>query len=392
MRDADELTLREKEILFEMEDTSDEDLLPPEDDEYNLEMEDDEDLHLWDDEDEPPKIPKKPKPSWPEVKAQLNHWGNHFSSGDESQRIIAVERIFALFEEVTETVDDFDSETEQKRWYNHAAGIVRLRFFGETDNPIRYLKHYYPRDLFYDALFQTLGLSVSAEDENDKNPAAGVYDAEKGTQYVTHFTNTLEFFCKRRCKEIADDHLTESIVFSENAMAAEELEEKSAPESQMLQAEEARQQVAALLDLAMLTADTLQLDKMLPIGDDVEGKPQKVKAATLQLFYSFQLVNFTRFATIPVCSRDDRILMSAADEGFLTFSTAIQEIAYWPLVQAELSDFILKRKLYQVTDGKKLLTQAAAACYRGVGESAFSPQFNAAARYLNRHWKYKTTI
>lgn len=384
MKEKDELTLREQELLFEMDSESKEDSFEPEDaNAYMPEPEDDEDAHLWDDEEDIPDVPRKPKASWPEVKAQLNHWGQIFSSGDDGERAIASEHIFHLFDQVTESAKDFDDEKKLDRWYSHAVGILRIHFIGETDHPIRYLKHYYPEDLFYDALLHTLGFSAS-------EGASGVYDATKGAQYVTHFTNVLENLCKQRRKKLNDDFYGENRVFSQNTIAAEETEEKSAPEAQTIQAEEARQQVAALVDLAMLTADKLQLDKvLLPIGDDAKDKPKNVKTSTLQLFYSFQLVNFTRFATAPVSHREDRILMSTADEGFLTYSTAIRELAYRALVQAELSAYVLENGLYVEKDGKKLLQQKVAAYYSGSDESTLSPKFDAARRYLSRHWHYK---
>ncbi len=384
MKEMDELTLREKEILFEMELEGKEEPLPPEDaDDYLPALEDDEDVSLWDDEEDTPDTPHKPKPSWPEVKAQLNHWGQIFSSGDDSQRIIATERIFGLFEQVTESAKDFDDEKKRDRWYDRAVGILRIHFKGETSSPIRYLKDYYPEDLFYNAILHTLGFSESGG-------TSGTYDATKGAQYVTHFTNTLRNFSSQRRFDLNEDFEGKNHLFSVNAIDAELQELESAPESQAIQAEEDRRQTAALVDLARLTADKLQLDKaLLPIGDNAEGKHQNVKVSTLQLFYSFQLVNFTRFATVPVNHRDDRILMSAADGGFLTFSTTVRELAFWALVQAELSDYVLKNRLYAEKDGKKLLQQKVAALYSGCDESTLSPKFDDARRYLRRHWHYK---
>ena len=382
MKDTDELSLREQELLFEMEFQSKKDSPQPEDDYDYVSDSDDEDAHLWDDA-QTPDLPRKPMPSWPEVKAQLNHWGQVFSSGDTGERAIASEHIFNLFDQVTESSKDFDDSDKLKKWYDHAMGIVRINFKGEAGPPIRYLKDYYPEDLFYNAILHTLGFS-----ESDSN--SGTYDATKGAQYVTHFTNTLQNFSKQRRAELNYDFDGKNRVFSVYTTEAEIQEQENIPESQAIQVEENRRQAAALVDLAKLTTDAMQLNKvMLPIGDNTENKRNGVKATTLQLFYSFSLVNFTRYATAPVSHRDDRILMSTADMGFLTFSTKMKEPAYWSLVQAELSDYVLENRLYDETDGVKELQQEAAAHYCGIKKSAISLKFDAARRYLKCHWHFK---
>lgn len=384
MKQMDELTLREKEILFEMELESKEDPLPQEDTDDDLsELVDEEDAYLWDDEEDTPSIPHKPKPSWPEVKAQLNHWGQIFSSGDDSERIIATERIFSLFEQVTESAKDFDNDEKRDRWYDQAIGVMCLHFKGDTNSPLRYLKDYYPEDLFYNAILHTLGFSESGG-------KSGTYDATKGATYVTHFTNTLKHFCSQRRFDLNKDFDGKNHLFSINTIEAEMQELDTAPEARAIQAEEHRRQTDALVNLAMLTADMLKLDQVLfPIGDGADERVQSVKASTMQLFYSFQLVNISRFATAPVSRRDDRILMYTADEGFLHFSTQIKELAFLSLVQAELSDYVLKNKLYDVQDGQKQLQQQVAARYCNIDESALTPKFKAARRYLSRHWHYK---
>ncbi len=383
MKEKDELTLREQELLFEMESESKEDSLLPEDTDEIPELENDEDAHLWDDEEDTPDVPRKPKPSWSEVKAQLNHWGQIFSSGDDGERAIASEHIFHLFDQVTESAKDFDDEKKLKKWHNHAVGIMRIRFKGETSPPIRYLKDYYPEDLFYNAILHTLGFSESGGN-------SGTYDATRGAQYVTHFTNTLRHFSSQRRDDLTEEFDGKNYLFSINTIEAELREQESAPDVQAIQAEENCRQTAALVDLAKLTADVLQLDKvLLPIGDDAKDGLKNIKAPTLQLFYSFQLVNISRFATVPVSCRDDHILMSAANEGFLTFSTQMKELAYWSLVQAELSAYVLENRFYDEIDGKKLLQQQVAAHYCNIDDSTLSPKFDAARRYLSRHWHYK---
>ena len=417
MKEMDDLTLREKEILFEMESQLQEDLLPPEDEEEDiLPAEDEEDTDLWDDEEEAPSIPRKPKASWPEVKAQLNHWGQVFSSGDDSQRAMAAEWIFRLFEEVTESAKDIDPK-KLDQWYSNAMGNLRIRFIGEIENPIRFLKHYYPEDLFYNAVLHTLGFSEDMDDpgadcEDDaledtddflaeeihenladdftqtiKSATAG-YDASKGASYVTYFVKTLDILCKRRRRALSKDHKQDAQRFFKSAIDAEVQEEDSAPEALAISADRQRLQVRALTDLAGLTADALLLKKRLPIGDEQKGD-KSISASTLQLYYSFQLVNCSRHATSPVSHREDCILIGAADEDFLIFSTEILDFTYWGLVQAELSRYILENNLCKENYGKMELMQRAVADYCNTTEGSLSVLFKNVLRYLKSNWDFQ---
>lgn len=324
----------------------------------------------------------KTKGKWNDVKDELNKWGNIFSTGTPDQRIVAIERILTLFEQVTYKF----SSSENQTLYNNADNAMRRHFIGESDHPIRFLKHIYPEDMFYDAILYTLGFSTSKRENGiTQNPHA--YDASKGAKYVTYFTDILKFFCKRRRRDLNDQYKKFKPTYIDDITENDIASQESSAEAQAIE-ENCNQQAALLVDLATLTADKLQLDKMLSIDDNAANKPKNLKAATLQLFYSFQLVNFSRFATSPVSRRDDLILIGAADKNFLTFSTTIQTLTYEALIPAELSAYVLQNNLYRIEDTKKILIQRAAAHYRGVSESTLSPQFEAAQRYLKKHWKY----
>ncbi len=362
---------------------------PVDTDGYIPEDADSEDAHLWDDEDMDELTPDKPKVSWQEVKAQLNHWGQIFSDGDDSQRIIATERILELFNQVTFSYKDLDFSEHSNKRYQSAVAVIRANFIGETDHPIRFLKRIYPEDLFFNAILFTLGFSPDSDDDSKAKHRG--YDASRGAQYVTYFTNVLKYFRSQRRRDLEHEHEKENRA-RRQAIVTETLNEHDTPESQALRAEHRSQQADALVDLAMLTTDKLQLDKMLPIGDSAENKLQKLKASTLQLFYSFHLVNFSRFAVKPVRDRDDRVLMAAADKGFLTFSTATEAFTFPALIRAPLSAYVLENELYQLLEGRKILQQRVAARYRGIKDSTLSPQFDAAVRYLSRNWRYKDLL
>ncbi len=339
-------------------------------------------LLLYYDNDEEDESLYKTKGKWAEAQKQLNQWGYVFSTGTPEQRLVATDRIMHIFDQITYRFCNCENEA----LYNNAVKAMREHFIGETAHPIRFLKHVYPEEVFNNAILYTLGFSTSESGSDiSKNPHA--YDASKGATYVTYFSRILEFFCKSRRRTLNNKNKRLPSVQMDDNNENNIPSQESSVETQVIE-ENSNHQAALLVNLASLVADKLQLDKMLPIGDDAENKPKNLKASTLQLFYSFQLVNFSRFATSPVSRKEDKVLIGAADQNFLTFSTTMQAPAYQALILAELSSYVLENKLYCEENHKKILMQRAAAHYRSVSESTLSPQFEAAQRYLKKHWKY----
>ena len=141
---------------------------------------DEDDLLLDYDDDSEDESLVKTNGKWDNVKDELNKWGNIFSTGTPDQRIVATERILTLVEQVTYKFCSSENQT----LYNNAVNAMRRHFIGESDHPIRFLKHIYPEDMFYDAILYTLGYSTNKKENGiAQNPHA--YDASKGAAYVT---------------------------------------------------------------------------------------------------------------------------------------------------------------------------------------------------------------
>lgn len=322
---------------------------------------------------------------WPELKEKLNFWGKTFSESGSADRILAVEQIFKLLED---HIFEFRF-SKSKALFENANAIMHAKFIGEMDSPIRFLRRIYPRKVFFDAVLYTLGF-ITKEGEDPSRAASHAYrhDHEKGAQYVTYLNTMLHFFPARRREELNRSHSDQMQLFPAVISQNEAIEEESTLENEVIARNMPDGETDALASLAELCYDKMHLDHMLVIGDGKVGKEQKVKAKTLQLFYSFRLVNFSRHATSPVSERTDRILMRPAVHEFLFFTTELKEVHYQSLVRASLSEIILNKKLYDLEDGKKVLQQAAVAEYLGKEPNTVSDQFSAVVRYLVCHWNY----
>ncbi len=326
------------------------------------------------------------KLNWPKLKEELNLWGRKFSESQGAERIFATERILKLLEDNIFEFSFCDSDALAE----NANSILHIKFIGEQDHPIRFVKRIYPKKVFFDAVFYTLGY-ITSPNQSPERAAARAYhhDHEKGAQYVTYLTWMLEYFSRRRREELTRLHKKNKQLFPRVVSQDASFEAQNTVEKEVAERSESARETEAIVSLAALCFDKMQLDQMLVIGDGAIGKVKKVSGKNLQLFYSFRLVNFTRFAIAKVSENEDRILMRAAEHGFLSFSTEITEFCYSNLVKAALSPYIIEKKLYSLEDGKKVLQQSAVADYLKIDPGTLSPQFQAAARYLATHWKYK---
>jgi len=381
-----------------------------EEDRADQPLADPDEANLFGDEEQEESIPVVPRASWPEVKAQLNHWGKVFSE-DSHRRSEAATQIFSLFEQVTfsyKTLLENDPDEGQKKRYAAAVYELRSLFFGEQEAPLRFLKKIYPEELFYSALYHTLGISIDRESSEDAQTGeevfagedqlfngASAYSARKGATYVTYFVSTLRFFCLRRARKLCRDHAHEAHIFAQNTYESQLQEAGSDTESQVIQAEELRRQTEAMVGFGELVITARLCGEKLPIqkafvSDGVKKPGKSAKPDHLELFYSFKLVNFSRFATSPVEQRADTVLLGAADPAFLRFSTTIQDLSYRELVAAELSQQIMEEKLYRFKEGEPVLQQKAAAVYRGCGKGEISRIFSNVKGYLRGSWDFLT--
>lgn len=395
------------------DDLTDEELVLPEEetaeqDDYVLTDPDEYDPFA--DEEPEEAAPTAPKASWSEIRQQLNRWGQIFSE-DPRRRSEAAMEIFSLFEQVTfpyKTLLEGDPDRAAKRRYAGAVYDLRSRFFGEQDAPIRFLKKVYPEELFYGALYHTLGISIEKDAQEDPEMGEEVfageqllfegnsaYDASKGASYVTYFVSTLRFFCLRRARKLCRDHAHEAHIYRQNTLEAQLLEENSDTESQVIRAEELRRQVAAMVSFgelvitAKLCGEKLTIRKAF-VNPSVKKPGKSVTPGQLELFYSFKLVNFSRFATASVERKADLVLMGAADGDFLRFATTILDLTYRDLVSARLSRTVLEQALWEYKDGEPVLQQNAAACYRNCTKGEISRIFDNAKRYLQGAWDFLT--
>ena len=323
---------------------------------------------------------RKMREKWPKIKEALNLWGEKFSKGDGGQRAIAAEHIFEIFTSATLPYSQMDEDSTVCR---NAVATLRVNFVGEVDHPIRFLSTLCPEEVFMEAVCKTLGWAISKEKDGQVHLLSGAYDHTKGASYVTWFSNVLKWTSSSRRRKlnrefrqtlsIKDD--TKALLLADQAQHTlqNQIVVKSAP----------RQQTRFLENLARLTADAMLADKMIPLKNSRTGEKKHIKAPTLRLFYSLQLVNFSRMATDPVSAQTDKLLLGTAENGFLTFSTKMcLPGSYLALVQADFSDYVEENKLYDLQDGYPQLQQQAVAHYRGKGVSTISEQFTTIKQYL----------
>lgn len=353
-------------------------------------------------------VREMPSASWQEVKAQLNHWGNIFSE-DVRRRSEAAMEIFRLFEQVTfsyKTLLEGEPDAGAKKRYAGAVYDLRSRFFGEQDAPIRFLKKIYPEELFYCALYHTLGISIDKDAMEDAEQGeeifageeqlfegSSAYSAAKGASYVTYFVATLRIFCLRRARKLCRDHAREAHIYAQNTLETKQQQTANDTESEVIRAEELRLQTAILLRFAELVVTAKFFRKKLVIQESVrkawQAKTQSKKVAKsvqpqqLELYYSFILVNFSRSIKKAVDQKADAVLMGAASEDFLRFATTILDFTFPELMNAELSETVIASGFYYCKQGELLLQQQAVALYYGTEKSEITRIFNKAKTYLS---------
>lgn len=349
-----------------------------------------------------------PSASWQEVKAQLNYWGEIFSK-DIRRRSEATMEIFRLFEQVTfayKTLLEGEPDAGAKKRYAGAVYELRSRFFGEQDAPIRFLKKVYPEELFYCALYHTLGIAIDKDATEDAEQGeetfaeeeqlfngSSAYNAAKGATYVTYFVSTLRIFCLRRARKLCRDHAREAHIFAQNTLETQLQQTSSDTESEVIRAEELRLQTATLLRFAELVITAKFYRKKLVIQQSVRKAWQEkthnkrvaksVQPHQLELYYSFILVNLSRSIKKPVSQKADAVLMGAASEDFLRFTTTILEFTFPDLMNAELSETVIASGFYYCKQGELLLQQQAVALYYGTEKAEITRIFNNAKIYLS---------
>lgn len=318
---------------------------------------------------------------WPTLKEQLNEWGRRFSAGDRAQRVVAVERILKLVHGACEFYNMMDGSEEAKTRYMQAARVMQLRFKGETDAPVRFLKEIYPEGMFNQALWYTLGFSMSSRGDG----TCKGYDHTKGTKYVSYLTTMLRFFCSRRRRELSKEFDRSMDVQRGLKPIVDRQQREESAEEQCLRWAERRRQTDMMVNWAMLTIDAVQCSDMVKFetaSDEKEKKQKGFHAKYLKWYYSFELVNFSRFAIDNVNAADDRALMGAADHEFLCFATTIEQMHYACLVRSSLSDYVLEHKLYTEDEDVRLLQQRAVAVFYKKKEPDISKAFGKVKEYL----------
>lgn len=323
---------------------------------------------------------RKMKTHWPEIKAELNHWGNQFSQGSASERAMAVERIFEIFFSATLPYSKMEKNSVV---YQRAVATMRSNFLGEVDQPIRFLSALCPEEVFMEAICKTLGWAIGKDKDGNDRLLSGAYDHTKGASYVTWFSHVLKWTSSSRRRKLNRTFTKDNIVKKEaKAMLLAE-QDVNTIQTRMAANAAPRQQTQVLEKFARLTAVALQLDKKLSLKNPGKNTYKRINPQYLQLFYSLQLVNFSRHGKDPVSRETDRTLMGAAETDFLAYSTTILPPCNYPgLVEADLSDLVLQGGYYDLRDGEKELQDRVVALYLDIGKSTLSKYFTTIKVYF----------
>lgn len=323
---------------------------------------------------------QKMKAKWPDIKAALNLWGNKFSQGSTAERAMAAERIFEIF---TTATLPYSQMEENSVVYQKAVATMRANFLGEIDHPIRFMSTLCPEEIFMEAVCKTLGWAMGEDADGEVRLLSGAYDHTKGASYVTWFSRTLKWTSSSRRRKLNREFTKNNIIKTDaKALLLADQDTNTIQASAAAHAAP-RQQTLVLEKFAQLTTVALQLDKKFSLKSPAKNTYKKINPQYLQLFYSLQLVNFSRHAKDPVSRETDHTLMGAAEKEFLAYSTTILPPCNYPgLVQAELSELVLKGNYYDLQDGEKELQDRVVALYMGIGKSTLSKYFTTIKVYF----------
>lgn len=323
---------------------------------------------------------RKMKTKWSQIKEALNLWGQKFSQGSASERAMAAERIFEIFHSATLHYSEME---ESSTIYLNAVSTMRVNFLGEVDHPVRFLSSLCPEEVFLEAVCKTLGWAMSKEKDGEVHLLSGAYDHTKGASYVIWFSKVLKWTSSNRRRNLKREFDKNNIIKTDAKALLLADQDANTIQTRMAANAAPRQQTQVLEKFAQLTAVALQMDEKFSLKNPAKNTYKKINPQYLQLFYSLQLVNFSRHGKDPVSRETDRTLMGAAEQGFLAFSTTILPPCTYPaLTEAELSAFVLDNGYYDLRDGEKELQDQAVAAYKGVGKNTLSKYFTTIKVYL----------
>ena len=290
--------------------------------------------------------------SWNEKKEQLNYWGNVFSQGG-TDAIIAAEKLQDILCGIVKNFGD-DGDKHQEAYQEMVS-----RFPGSRDNAVRFLKHYYPEQLVYNAIAMTIGLGLC----RDNSPSSRRYDHRKGASFVTYFNNLLYGLSKDEQRHLAKR-------WKRTEDYSDQLQDKASFKQYQNRPKTADRR--AITTFAQLTQGVLQLNLHLPDPGNINDT--RINEEFLQLFYTLQLVNFSRLDGNT--GSWEYVLMDAADQAFLTFSTTLEETDHYPaLIDAHLSRIVYEEHLYRTKAQVDFLADKSVVCYTGTDKSNVSKHF-----------------
>ncbi len=317
--------------------------------------------------------------SWQQAKDELNDWGYKFSSSEKpSERVIAVENIWRILDKIIIRYD----YSKNKSDYNRALTNMQTNFKGSTSKPIRFLKHIYPEEAFYNAVNNTLGYGISSKG----NRLNSLYDHTKNTLYTTHLSNIVHNYMLDYIDELNSDYTRTNSTVLEYAALSKEKEES---------VEEAVEQAEAFsfasIDIMVKLADITVLAGKYQehLGQDKKNK-NGVNAKDLEFFYSLMLINFSRWYKNGVEPYENKILMVAIHREFVLFATTINQndlLNYLNLVEADFSSYVRERNYVKKEGDTERLLNKAVEDFRKQSKSTVSEQFTKIRKYLLPHFK-----
>ena len=298
--------------------------------------------------------------SWNEKKQQLNHWGLVFSQGG-TDAIIAAEKLQNILHGIAEHYNG--NPDKQQEAYREMV----CRFPGSRDNAVRFLKHHYPEQQLYNAIAMTIGLGLC----RDNTPSSRRYDHRKGASFVTYFNNLLYSLTKDEQRYLARrwKHTGEYTDAAQDTASLQQYRNRQKSTDRK-----------AITAFAQLTDGVLRLGLHLPAPNAKYNTA--INTEYLQLFYTLQLVNFSRFDGDG--GSWEYVLMDAADPSFLTFSTTLEETDHYPALQAAaLSRLVYENRLYRQQAQIFLLADRSVAHYTGTDKGNVSRHFSKIRDRLN---------